>query len=78
MYMYTQYKLHEIPSIGYLVMAEDRKKSLKLSQSKGNNSAITDDTLVEHHDIPSKGYLKSQTDGRTYNTNQYHSAFAGG
>ena len=35
----------EIPSIGYLVMAEDIKKSLTFRQSKGNNSSIIDDDL---------------------------------
>ena len=28
-------------------MAEDGKKSLKFRQSKGNNSSITDDTLMK-------------------------------
>ena len=44
MVIYIQYKFHEIPSIGYLVMAEDGKKSLKFRQSKGNSSAITGNT----------------------------------
>ena len=43
--VYIQYKLHEFLSIGYLVMAEDGK-TLKFSQSKGNNSSITDDTQI--------------------------------
>ena len=47
--IYIHYKFHEIPSIGYLVMAKDGKKLLKFSQSKGNNSAITDDTPIKLH-----------------------------
>ena len=47
--IYIQYKYHEIPSIGYLVMAEDRKKSLKFRHSKGNNSAITDGNAIKLH-----------------------------
>ena len=47
--IYIQCKFHEIQSIGYLVMAEDGKKSLKFRQSKGNNSSITDGT---HWSIP--------------------------
>ena len=30
-------------------MAEDGNKSLKFRQSKGNNSAITDDTPIKLH-----------------------------
>ena len=46
MVIYIQYKFQEISFIGYLVMAEDRKKkSLKFGQSKGDNSSITHDTL---------------------------------
>ena len=45
--LYIQYKFHETPSLGYLVMTEDGKKSLKFRQSKGNNSSITDDTMMK-------------------------------
>ena len=38
---------NEIPSFGYLVMVEDRKNSLKFRQLKGNNSSITDYTLLK-------------------------------
>ena len=77
--VYIQYKLHEIPSISYLVMAEDRK-TLKFSQSKGNNSSITDDTIIKlhvhnpklviyiqykFHGIPSIGYLLMAEDGKS-------------
>ena len=55
--IYIQYKFHEIPSIGYKVKAEDEKKSMKFRQSKGNNSSITDDTLVKH-------WTEGQTDGQ--------------
>ena len=48
MVIYIQHKFHEIPSIGYLVMAED-KTNVKLRESKGNNSAITDDTPINLH-----------------------------
>ena len=44
--VYIQYKLHEFLSIGYLVMAEDGK-TLKFSQSNGNNSSIADDTQIK-------------------------------
>ena len=37
MFIYIQYKFQEILSLGYLVMAEDTKKSLKFRQSKGNS-----------------------------------------
>ena len=47
MFIFIQYKFQEILFIGYLVMAEDVKKSLKFRQSKGNNSAITDDTQIK-------------------------------
>ena len=72
MVIYIQYKFYEVPSIAYKVMAEDGKKSLKFRQSKGNNSSITDDTLMKlhmhnhtmviyiqykFHEIPSAGYL---------------------
>ena len=49
MVIYIRYKFHESPSIGYLVMAEDGKKTLKFRQSKGNSSAITDDTPIKLH-----------------------------
>ena len=44
MVIYNQYKFHLIPPIGYLVMAEDGKKSMKTWQWNGNNSAIPDDS----------------------------------
>ena len=43
--IYIQYKILEIPFIGYLVMAEDGAKPLTYRQSKDNNSSITDDTI---------------------------------
>ena len=67
---------HEIPSTGYLDMDED-KKSLKFRLSKGNNSSITDDTLMKlhmhniviyiqykFHEIPSIGYLVMAENGK--------------
>ena len=78
--IYIQFKFHEIPSTGYLVMAEDGKKSLILRQLKGNNSAIIDNipiklhmhylTMVIYifstfHDSPSIGYLVMAKDGKT-------------
>ena len=30
MFIYIQYKFHEIPSLGYLVMTEDRKKIIEI------------------------------------------------
>ena len=48
MVIYIQYKFQEILFIGYLVMAED-KKSLKFRQSKGYNSAMTEDTPIKLH-----------------------------
>ena len=80
MFIYIQYKCHEIPSLGYLVMAEDEKKSLKIRHSEGNNSTITEDTpkkLHMHnltiviyihykfHQLPSIGYLVMAEDGIT-------------
>ena len=44
MVIYIQYKFFEIPSVCFLVMAEDRKKWLKFRQPKDNNSAITGNT----------------------------------
>ena len=44
-----QYKFHEIISIGYLAMAEDRIKSLKFRHSKGNNSALNNGTPIKLH-----------------------------
>ena len=38
MVIYIQYKYQKISFIGYLVMAEHGKKTLKFRQSKGNNS----------------------------------------
>ena len=76
--MYIQYKFNEIPSIGYLVIAED-VKSLKFSKSKGNNSAITHDypiilhvhniTMViyiqyKFHDFLSIGYFVMAEEGK--------------
>ena len=46
---YIQYQIHEIPSMGYLVMAEDVKKSLKFRQTKGNYTAIPDDSPIKLH-----------------------------
>ena len=76
-----QYKFHESPSISYLVMVEDRKKSLNFRQSKGNNFAISDDTTIKllhayshirhiyiqykFHDIPSIGNLVMAEDRKT-------------
>ena len=60
-------------------MAEDRKKSLIFWQTKGNNSAVTDDTQIKLHmqnltmviyiqfkihAIPSIGYLVMAEDGK--------------
>ena len=77
MFIYIQYKFHEIPAFGYLVMTEDRKKSLKFRQSKGDNSSITQDTLVhnhnkfiyikyKYHEIPSLGYLVMAEDEQNH------------
>ena len=49
MVLYIQYKFGDIPLIGNLVIVEDRKKSLKFRQSKGNNYSITEDTLTKLH-----------------------------
>ena len=51
MVIYIQYKFPEIPLFAYLVMAEDKKKSLKFRQSKGKNSPIhvTDDISIKLH-----------------------------
>ena len=72
MVIYIQFKFQEISFIGYLVMAEDWKKSMKFRQSKGHNSSITQNTLMKlhmhnhtmviyiqfkFHEIPSIGYL---------------------
>ena len=48
MVIYIQYKFHEILSTCYLVLAEDGK-SLKLMQSKANNSSINDDIPMKLH-----------------------------
>ena len=79
MVVYNQYKFHEFPSIGYLVMAEVRK-SLKFRQSKGYNSDIKDDTPIKlhvhnfiiviyiqykFHEFPSIGYLVMAEGGKT-------------
>ena len=76
--MYVQHKFQEISFIGYLVMAEDRKKSLKFSQS---NSSITHDTLMKlhmhnhtmviynqykFHENSSIGYLVMADDGKNH------------
>ena len=78
--IYIQYKFHEIPSNGYLVIAED-KISLKFRQSKGNNSSITNNTLLKvrlhnniiviyiqykFHEIPLHGYLVIAEDGKNH------------
>ena len=47
MSIYIQYKLHDIPSISYKITVDDGKKSLKFRQSKGNNSSITNVTLMK-------------------------------
>ena len=49
MIIYIQDKFHEIQSIGNLVMSEDGKNKLKLRQSKGKNSPISNDTLMKLH-----------------------------
>ena len=46
MVIYFHYECHEIPSIAYKVMAEERK-ALKCRQLKGNDSFIADCTLME-------------------------------
>ena len=73
--IYIQNKL----SIGYLVIAEDEKNHLNLGKPKGNNSALTDATLIKFHmynltiiiyiqytfyEIPSIGYLVIAEDGK--------------
>ena len=47
--VYIQYKLHEIPSVGYLVMTEDGKKIIETEQTKGNNAPIPDDSPIKLH-----------------------------
>ena len=42
-------KFHEIPFIGYLVWTE-MESSMKLRQSKGNNSTLTDNILNKLHE----------------------------
>ena len=51
MVIYSQYKFHEILSIIHRLPSHGwvLKKSLKFRQSKGNNSAITDDTQIKLH-----------------------------
>ena len=83
--IYIQYKFHEIPSIGYICIPRyiwlRKEKSFKFRQSKGNNSSITEDTLMKlsvhnhtmviiyiqykFHEIPSIGYLAMAEDGKT-------------
>ena len=78
MVIYIQYSFHEIISIGYLVNAEDGKKSLKFKQSKGNNSGINNGTPIKlnvhnltkviyiqykFHEILSIGFLVMAEDG---------------
>ena len=48
MVIYIQYKVHDIPFNGYLVLAEDGN-SLKSRQTKGNNSSIIDADLMKLH-----------------------------
>ena len=48
MIIYIQYKFRELPSIGYLGVAKDGKPS-RFRQSKGNNSFITNDSLMKLH-----------------------------
>ena len=70
---------HEIPLIGYLFMAEDRK--IIEMQSKGNTSSRTNDTLMilhvhnhtiviyiqyKFHEITSFGYLVMAEDGKNH------------
>ena len=47
--IYVQFKFNKISFIGYLVMAENRKKSLKLRQSKGINSTIANRIPIKFH-----------------------------
>ena len=78
--LYIQRKFYEIPSIGYQVIAEDRKKTLKFRQSKGNSYATTNDipiklykhnfiiTIYIHHkfhECLSIGYLVMAEDGKS-------------
>ena len=71
-------------------MAEDGKKSLKFRQSKDNNSAIRDNTLMKlhvhnltmviyirykFHKIPSIGYLVMAEDGKA---DRQHQTYSGG
>ena len=49
MVIYIQCQFHEIPSICYLVMAEDRKNHWNFRQTRGNNSAIPDDSPIRLH-----------------------------
>ena len=49
MVIYIQYMFHEIPFIGYLVMAEVEEKRLKFRQAKGNNSSKSNDTPIKLH-----------------------------
>ena len=77
--IYIQYKFQEISFIGYEVMAEDEKNSLKFRQSKGDDSSITKTTLIKlhvhshtmviynqykFHEIPSISYLVMAEDGK--------------
>ena len=79
MVIYIQYKFQEISFNGYQVMAEDEKNSLKLRQSKGDNSSITKTTLMKllvhnhtmviynqykFYNIPSISYLDMAEDGK--------------
>ena len=81
MVIYIRDKFQEIPFIGYLVMAEDGEKTLKFRQSKGDNSSITDNTLMKilmhNHtiviyiqykfpEIPSIGYLVMAEAGKKH------------
>ena len=47
--IYIKCKFHEIPSIAYKVRADDRKKPLKIWQSKGNSSSVSNDTVMNFH-----------------------------
>ena len=47
--IYFKCKFREIPSIAYKVRADDRKKSLKIWQSKGNSSSVSYDTVMNFH-----------------------------
>ena len=49
-HIYTHNKVHEIKSIPYLVMAEDRMNSLSVSNQRAITSLLTLCLLVPHAD----------------------------